>query len=94
MIPALATRYDQDSIVPRSPRQRLGPPLTLSRSRATCPPAIDAMFRDPLAPWSLDDGILDSLPKAPPSSQSHPPASGTTTGNHNSYEKHGSVVKT
>ena len=75
--PTLATRYNRDSTVPTNPRQYTRSSPMLSGFCANYRPAIYAAFRDPLAPWSLDDGILDSLPKAPPSLQSHPPASGT-----------------
>jgi len=73
----LATPYNQDSTILTNPRQHPCPSPMLSGFHAVCLPAIDAAFQDPLAPWSLDDGISDSLPKLPPLSRSHQLASGT-----------------
>ena len=53
----------------------IGPKLL--GSHTTCRLSFDAAFRDPLVPWSLDDGISDPLPKLPLSSRSHRLTSGT-----------------
>ena len=63
------------------PHQRSGPSLVLPRLPATWLHAIDAAFRDSLAPWSLNSGMLD-LPKLPPSSRSHWLMSGTAETQH------------
>ena len=75
--PTLATRYSRDSAVPMNSCHHPYPSPMLSGFRAVCLPAIDAVFRDPFIPQSLDDGISDSLPTLPPLSRLHPPALGT-----------------